>query len=77
MRLFGILLPLVFAIFLILIGISIVTRRVPPTLYLPEFPLATRPIGYFLSLIYMALLAAVTFLGSIEYTFGIRILPAS
>ena len=68
-----VLLPLACVALVVLLAVSLVKRKAPKTLYLPEFPLSTRPVGYFMSLIYMIVLIIVTLLGSIEYTLCMKI----
>ncbi len=65
--------PLITLYFLYVIALSLIKKVVPRTIYLPEYPMRTKPLGYFISLLYLFLLFILTFTLSIYYDLHIKI----
>ena len=52
---------------------DLASRPIPRALYFPAFPAKSRPIGYFLSLIYIAGLVGITGYGMLNLTFHLKV----
>jgi len=68
---YGIASPILGVVMLYFLIDAIRTKVVSRTLYLPDFPLKTKPIGYYFSISYMIALMILAILGTINFTFKI------